>query len=544
MDIQFLGAAKMVTGSNFLITTKNEKFIIDCGLFQGNDETEALNREGFKFNPEEIDFMLLTHAHIDHSGRIPLLVKEGFTGNIFATKPTVDLCNIMLLDSAKIQETDTEWDNKKRMRAGKPLNEPLYTTKDAENSLNNFRECYYDEIILVNDNVKFRFSDAGHILGSAIIELWITEDEKTTKLVFSGDLGMPNKPILNNPTYIKDADYLIVESTYGNTVHENRENIIQNLIKIIDETSAKGGTVIIPAFAVGRTQEIIYELNEYYEYNEDIEYHQRVPIYVDSPMSLRATEAFLNNTYFFNDKAKNLIFKGDNVFEFDNLKYISSVDESIALNKVKFPRVIISSSGMANAGRVRHHLKHNLWDENSAVVFVGYQAKGTLGRILLDGKDSVKILGEEIAVKASIYNLDGFSGHADEPMLLDWVNSFTTKPKKVFIVHGENDEQKEFYKTLTNNLKLNCEIPELYSKYELKPNEEKVYDEISKEEMEFNLYLEIEHIIERMKQLKEQDLSINFKDVDLKKYSEVKRNLNEIKDNLMDLTRYVENKKK
>lgn len=514
MDIQFLGAAKMVTGSNFLITTKNEKFIIDCGLFQGNDEVEALNREEFKFNPKEIDFMLLTHAHIDHSGRIPLLVKEGFTGKIFATKPTVDLCEIMLLDSAKIQETDTEWDNKKRMRAGKPLIEPLYTTKDAENSLNNFRECYYDEIILVNDNIKFRFSDAGHILGSAIIELWVTEDSKTTKIVFSGDLGMPNKPIINNPTYIKETDYLVVESTYGNTVHENRENIIQNLIKIIDETSAKGGTVIIPAFAVGRTQEIVYELNEYYEYNEDIEYHQRVPIYVDSPMSVRATEAFLDNTYFFNDEAKSLIFKGDNVFEFDNLKYISSAEESIALNKVKFPRVIISSSGMANAGRVRHHLKHNLWDENSAVVFVGYQAKGTLGRILLDGKDSVKILGEEIAVKASIYNLDGFSGHADEPMLLDWVNSFTTKPKKVFIVHGENNEQEELAKTLSKNLQLSCVIPELYSKYELKPNEEKVYNEISKEEMEFNLYLEIEDIIDKMKKLKDDELSISFKDVD------------------------------
>ena len=542
MNIQFFGAAKMVTGSNYLITTKKYKFIVDCGLFQGNEETENLNKKPFQFNPEEIDFAILTHAHIDHSGRIPLLVKNGFRRKIYATKPTVDLCKIMLLDSAKIQESDIEWDNRKRQRAGRPLIEPLYTYKDAENSLNYFSESYYDEIIEINEDITIRFSDAGHILGSAIVEIWIKEDERTSKIVFSGDLGMPNKPILNNPSFIEEADYLVVESTYGNSVHENYKNIIGELIKIIDDVSLRGGTVIIPAFAVGRTQEIIYELNNYYENNE-LEYHRRIPIYVDSPMALRATEAFLKNTYFFNDKAKKQILKGDNIFNFENLHYISSTDESIALNKVRFPRVIISSSGMANAGRVRHHLKHNLWDENSAVVFVGYQAKGTLGRILLDGKKMVKILGEEIAVKADICNLDGFSGHADEPMLLEWIDNFKRKPKKVFIVHGENNEQEEFAKTLKNNLDLNCVIPSMNSKYELIPEKDRYFEKKSKEEMEFDLHVDIEETIEKLKKLKENELSINFENIDMKKYSEVKRSLNEIKNNMMELAGYMENNK-
>lgn len=543
MNIQFLGAAKMVTGSNYLITTKNEKFIVDCGLFQGSREVEALNNEEFKYNPEEIDFMILTHAHIDHSGRIPLLVQRGFSNKIYTTKPTVDLCEIMLLDSAKIQEADVEWENKKRIRAGKELLKPLYTSHDAERSLNHFIPCYYEEIIEINKNIKIRFSDAGHILGSAIVEVWINEDNKTTKIVFSGDLGMPNKPIIKNPSYIEDADYLIVESTYGNAVHKVQNRVIDELIEIIDETTLKGGTVIIPAFAVGRSQEIIYELNNYYENNDEIPYYKKVPIYIDSPMGIRATEAFLKNTYFFNDEAKELIFNGDNVFEFDNLKYIGSVEESISLNKVKFPRVIISSSGMATAGRVRHHLKHNLWDENSAVVFVGYQAQGTLGRILLDGKKNVKILGEEIAVKAKICNLDGFSGHADKPMLLKWINAFKNKPRKVFVVHGEGSNQEKFANILVDELNLNVSIPEMYSEYELTVTGDRKYDDLSNEEMQFNLYLELENIIEQLKKLQKKETSVNFQNVDMKEYSDVKRNFNEIKNNMMDLAKYIDNKK-
>ena len=543
MDIQFLGAAKIVTGSNYLITTKNEKFIVDCGLFQGNREIESLNKEDFAYDPKEIDFMILTHAHIDHSGRIPLLVQKGFSNSIYATMPTVDLCEIMLLDSAKIQEADIEWENRKRQRAGRELLKPLYSTQDAEHSLNYFRPCYYDEIISVSRNIKIRFSDAGHILGSAIVEVWVTEDNKTTKIVFSGDLGMPDKPIIKSPSFIKDTDYLIVESTYGNMSHKSHDRIIDDLIEIIDDNTLKGGTVIIPAFAVGRSQEIIYELNNYYGHNEDIPYYKRVPIYIDSPMGIKATEAFLKNSYFFNDKAKELIFDGDNIFEFDNLKYVTSVEESIALNKVKFPRVIISSSGMATAGRVRHHLKHNLWDENSAVVFVGYQAQGTLGRILLDGKKSIKLLGEEIAVKAKIYNLDGFSGHADKDMLLKWVKAFENKPKKVFVVHGEGDKQKDFAAVLESELDLNVEIPDLYSKYKLEGNGVRKYEELSKEEMEFNLYLELENIIGQLKNLQEKELSVNFDNIDTEKYTEVKRNFNEIQNNMMDLAKYIDNKK-
>ncbi|WP_100065192.1 MBL fold metallo-hydrolase RNA specificity domain-containing protein [Miniphocaeibacter massiliensis] len=544
MKIQFLGAAKMVTGSNYLITTENEKFIIDCGLFQGGSEEENLNKEPFKFEPSEIDFAILTHAHIDHSGRIPLLVKEGFTSSIYATKPTVDLCNIMLLDSAKIQESDTQWENKKRMRAGKPLIEPLYTSKDAISSLNNLKPCYYDELVVINENITVRFSDAGHILGSAIVEIWIKEKNKTTKIVFSGDLGMPNKPIINNPSYIEEADYVIVESTYGNTIHENLETNVLDLIKIINDTSMKGGTVIIPSFAVGRTQELIYELNNYYENNEEIAYHQRIPIYIDSPMAVKATEAFMENTYFFNKETKDRILSGDSVFEFENLKYVSSTEESMALNKVRFPRVIISSSGMATAGRVRHHLKHNLWDENSAVVFVGYQANGTLGRLLLDGKKEIKLLGEEIAVKASIHSLKGFSGHADEPMLLDWLSRFKEKPKMVFVVHGENDEQVQFCSTVKNNLGFNCIIPNLFDEFDIDYSGKTEYKELGKESMEENLIVEFQSLVDTIKGIQNRNLSIKFKDIDSKKYFDIKRNLNEIKDNMMDLSRYLDNEKK
>ncbi|WP_300409898.1 MBL fold metallo-hydrolase [Lagierella sp.] len=534
MKIKFLGAAREVTGSNYLIETKNEKFLVDCGMFQGKKELEELNKEDFAFNPTEIDFMILTHAHIDHSGRIPLLYKRGFNNPIFATKPTVDLCDIMLQDSAKIQESDVEWANKKRQRAGRKLLTPLYNVNDAKNVMKNFQGCYYNDIMKINDNVSVRFSDAGHILGSSVLEIWIKEDEKTTKLAFSGDLGMPNKPILKNPEFIEKADYVIVESTYGDKVHPKYEYSVQRLVEIIDKVSARGGSVIIPSFAVGRTQELIYDLNSYYDYNKDIAYHNRVPIYVDSPLGVRATEAFLKNSFFFNDKTKDLIRSGDNVFEFENLRYVSSVEESIGLNKVRFPRVIISSSGMATAGRIRHHLKHNLWDERNAVVFVGYQAEGSLGRLLLDGLKEVKILGEEIKVNAEIYDLDGFSGHADKDMLFDWMKNFKNSPK-VFIVHGEGEVQNIFKNELEEKLGLQCTIPNLGEEFELQPGETTVDMAYENVEKSFEIESEVDNLIKNLKNIKNRDFKEDLKDISNDQYSEMRRKIYNIRNEIMSI---------
>ena len=461
MEIKFLGASKVVTGSNFLIETDKYKILLDCGMFQGSKELEKLNYEKFSYNPADIDYLILSHAHIDHSGRIPKLVKEGFKGKIICTSATFDLCKIMLIDSANIQQSDVEWENRKRQRAGKKPIEPLYTVDDAEMSLRYFEPYLYDQKINLNEDIIVRFKDAGHILGSAIVELWIKEKKDFTKIVFSGDLGMPGRPIIKSPEYIDEADYIIIESTYGNRIHEDMKASTKKLVEIINTTAKNGGSVIIPSFAVGRTQEIIYELNKYYEYDKSIEEYMRIPVYVDSPMAVRATEAFQANPNCFNDETKKLILNGDNPFEFSNLFYVKSQQESMKLNQYNFPRVIISASGMCTAGRIRHHLKHNLWKANNSIVFVGYQAEGTLGRKLLDGVNNVKILGEEIKVEAEIHDLEGFSGHADQTILMKWLNNFKNKPKKIFVVHGEKESSNEFAKMVKTELGIDVIVTNL-----------------------------------------------------------------------------------
>ncbi len=537
MDIQFFGAAKMVTGSNHLIKTDKYNILIDCGMFQGSSEIERLNYEEFPYDPRDIDYLILTHAHIDHSGRIPKLVKDGFRGKIITTKPTYDLCKIMLRDSAKIQEADVEWENRKRQRAGKEPIEPLYTIEEAEVSLKFFETYLYDQRIKINDDIQLKFRDAGHMLGSAIIELWVKENGEYIKLVFSGDLGVPDRPIINDPEYIDSADYLIIESTYGNRVHEKFKESAEKLVDIINRTVVKGGTVIIPSFAVGRTQEIIYELNKHYEYNNNIEEYMKIPIYVDSPMAVLATKAFQANSSSFNEEAKKLILKGDNPFIFPNLRYVKDQKESIALNKYKFPKVIISSSGMATAGRVRHHLKHNLWDEKNSLVFVGYQAEGTLGRIILNGAKKVKILGEEIAVKAEIYDLQGFSGHADQLMLMDWIRKFKTKPQKIFIVHGEEDASEVLAQLIEKEFSIETIIPNLGDKYSIKKEtieftereliEPHALESDILEELE-DIYLQLQSLNRRKSQL------IDHKLLE-KNYDTIKNILIDLQQNLMDL---------
>lgn len=453
MKIKFCGASSGVTGSCHLLTTEHHKVLLDCGQFQGGKAQEALNYEPFPFNPAEIECVILSHAHIDHCGRLPLLVKRGFTGKIYCTDATADLLDVMLKDSGFIHEKDAEWKSKRAARAGKPPVEPLYTYNDALEALTYVEPILYDQQIQINDDMKIVFNDAGHILGSAITELWVKEDGKESKIVFSGDLGMVDRPILRDPTIIKKADYVIMETTYGNRNHPANSTSIKQLLDIVLKTTRRGGTVVIPSFAVGRTQELIYEFNKFYEeHNEYKDEMDKLMVYVDSPMATTATEVFRKNAQVFDEETKDYILRGDNPLDFKNLKFTRTTAESQALNMDRKPKVIISASGMCEAGRIRHHLKHNLWDPKSSVIFVGYQAEGTLGKLLVEGGKDIVLFGEEIHVNAEIYNLEGFSGHADQNGLFAWAAGFQQKPKQVFLVHGEEDSKKDFGKLLHDKL--------------------------------------------------------------------------------------------
>lgn len=454
MKIMFCGASSGVTGSCHLLKTEKHNLLMDCGQFQGGKAQEILNYEPFPFEPAEVEAMILSHAHIDHCGRIPLLVKRGFRGKIYCTDATADLLEVMLLDSAHIHEMDAEWQSKRNMRAGKPAVEPLYTTADAQESLKYVAPILYDQQIQINEDMKIVFNDAGHILGSAITEIWVREGEKESKVVFSGDLGVENRAILRDPTIIKKADCVIMETTYGNRVHGKTSIGISQLIEIVLKTIKRGGTVVIPSFAVGRTQELIFEFNRFYEksspdYKKELD---GVEVIVDSPMATNATEVFRKNAQVFDEETKEYIMRGDNPLDFKNLRFTRSTEESQALNMDKRPKVIISASGMCEAGRIRHHLKHNLWDARNSIVFVGYQAQGTLGRSILEGKKDVTLFGEEVHINAQIYNLEGFSGHADRNGLFSWVSGFRQKPGQIFLVHGEEDSKKDFAKLLNDEL--------------------------------------------------------------------------------------------
>lgn len=460
MKISFFGAAKTVTGSCYYIQTNSCSFLVDCGMFQGSTADEAHNQEAFPFNPAELDFVILTHSHIDHSGRIPKLYVDGFKGQIFSTKATAELCAIMLPDSGHIQEFENEWINRKRERAGLPPIKPLYTNQDAIDCIKLFTSASYNEVVKPDESIKVRFNDAGHILGSAIVELWINENGEEVKAVFSGDLGNKNMPILRDPAIIDSADYLFIESTYGNRVHMNVENKIDRFIEIITSTVKKGGNIVIPSFAVGRTQEIIYDLHKQREkYGDKLNELLEIPVYVDSPLAISATRVFRNNLDCFDEEARSYIQNGDNPLDFPGLRFTQSADESKALNDSKESMIIISASGMCDAGRIKHHLKHNLWRKESSVVFVGYQAEGSLGRRLVDGAKKVRIFGEEITVNARIEMIEGFSGHADRDGLLNWMSGFKRKPQKVFIVHGEESVMSEFAELINAKLGIETIIP-------------------------------------------------------------------------------------
>lgn len=471
MRLTFYGADKEVTGSCHCVDVNGQKFLVDCGLQQGQDEK---NENILPFHAAALDFVLVTHAHIDHSGRLPLLVKNGFRGRIYATGATCRLLSIMLMDSAHIQEVDANNENRKERRAGKELVEPLYTTEDAEKTLRYLVPCEYGEMMEPAPGVRFRFTDAGHLLGSASVELWATENNITKKIVFSGDIGNLHQPIIRDPQYMKDADYVLMESTYGNREHEKREDYIPQLAEIIDKTLGEGGNVVIPSFAVGRTQELLYFIREIKE-RKLVKSIPDFPVYVDSPLAAEATKIYSGDLHGYADEETVEVIKnGFNPISFSNLNISQSVEDSKMLNADQSPKVIISSSGMCEAGRIRHHLKHNLWRSECAILFVGYQANGTLGRLLIDGLPKVKLFGEEIVVRAHIYNFRALSAHADHTGLLRWITAFEEKPQRVLVVHGEAEACASFTEDL-NRLGYSAYAPNYEAVFDLLDN--KVLDE-------------------------------------------------------------------
>ena len=473
MKITFLGATKTVTGSNYLIEAAGKKFLVDCGMWQGKAELEEENYQEFEFDPKEIDFMLLTHAHIDHSGRIPKLYKEGYRNKIYAHKATCDLCTLMLPDSGHIQEQESEWKNRKRIRKGEEPREPLYTAEDALRCLEIFEPVKYDEIIDITPEIHARFNDAGHMLGSSIIELWVEEEGKRIKTVFTGDLGNNDIPLLNEPTMIEDTDYLIMESTYGSRLHIRNDNKAEDFLNIVAETLYNGGTVVIPSFAVGRTQEILYEIDKLKDIKKDEEFRRKyktlmkTPVYVDSPLAISATEVFKENMDLFDEETQKEISKGENPLEFPGLKFTMTAEESKALNEDPTPSIIISASGMCDVGRIKHHLKHNLWNPKSTILFVGYQAPGTLGYNIVNGAEKVKIFGEEIAVNARVEYIEGYSGHADQEGLMNFIYSFIEKPKHIFLVHGEEESEEVLKNKIEQDTKLPVTIANFGETYDL-----------------------------------------------------------------------------
>ncbi len=444
MELEFFGAAQCVTGSCHMLRIGDITILLDCGLYQGRDGEQDENHK-FAFNPEDIDLIILSHAHIDHSGRIPLMYKNGFKGQVLCTKATAQLCEVMLPDSGHIQEMEAVWENKKLKRKGLSTTQALYTSKEAQECLQLFKSYNYNEEIKPLDGLTLVFRDAGHLLGSAISELIVEEKgESKVKIVYSGDLGNINIPLINDPTFIESADYVIIESTYGDKVHDNFVDVLRELATIVKETFDRGGNVLIPSFAVGRTQEVIYALNSYF----DEKMLKNLSVYVDSPLAEKATRIFEDNGEYFDDEAKDMEKLDNNILEFQGLKFTKSPEESMKLNDLEKGIVIIATSGMCDAGRIKHHLKHGLWRRENSVVFVGYQAEGTLGRKILEGSKMVKIFGEDISVGATIYNLQGLSGHADRNGLINWIDHIKIKPKNIFLVHGDENSQKSFKELL------------------------------------------------------------------------------------------------
>ena len=456
MKITFIGATHEVSGSCYYLEAAGKKFLVDCGMEQGPDYYE--NQE-IPVKGSDLDFVLLTHAHMDHSGNLPAIYAKGFQGPVYATQATCHLCDIMLRDSAHIQMFEAEWRNRKGRRQGKPEFIPAYTMEDALGVLQNFVPCPYEKTITPAEGIRVRFVDAGHLLGSASIEVIINEDGKEKKIVFSGDIGNLNQPLIKDPVYLHDADYVVMESTYGDRSHGDRPDYVGLLSEVIQRTFDRGGSVIIPSFAVGRTQEMLYFIRQIKEEGR-VHGHDNFKVYVDSPLANEATTIFNEHIYdCFDEEAMALVNKGINPLMFPGLKTSITSDDSKAINFDEDCKVIISASGMCDAGRIKHHLKHNLWNPNNTILFVGYQAIGTLGRSLLEGATEVKLFGETVYVGAEICQMPGISGHADVNGLMTWIKSFSQKPAKVFVTHGDDEVTEIFARRLEEELGLDAMAP-------------------------------------------------------------------------------------
>jgi metallo-beta-lactamase family protein len=463
--ITCLGAAESVTGSCFLVEGAKKKFLVDCGLFQGGKTTEERNWKDWDFDPAGIDALFLTHAHIDHSGRIPKLVRDGFRGEIITSPPTAELCRIMLLDSAHVQEMEAEWQSKRRARRGRKGVEPLYTMADAEESLKYFRPVERDQVIRLDATVGARLRTAGHILGASILELFLRDGDGEIKVVFSGDLGRRNQLIVKDPFEITDADYLFIESTYGNRLHRNLEDSKKEFLEAIRYAVSNGEKVIIPVFAVERTQEILYVLGEFYRQGEIPE----IPVYLDSPLAIKATEIFRNNKRHYDEEATAIVRQGFDPFSMPTLHPTPTTAESMAINEKKGSAIVLSANGMCTAGRIKHHLKHNLWRPGASVVIVGFQAQGTTGRKIVEGEKKVKIFGEFISVRAKVFTIGGFSAHADQEELLHWLEAFSPSMPQVFVVHGELTASEAFARAARERFSMDVRIPVFRETLELAP---------------------------------------------------------------------------
>ncbi|NLL72387.1 MAG: MBL fold metallo-hydrolase [Clostridiales bacterium] len=468
MQLTFLGATHEVTGSCFYLQACGKNILIDCGMEQGVDSFE--NQE-IPIPAADVDAVLLTHAHIDHSGKLPMLYSNGFRGEIHATGATNALCDIMLRDSAHIQIQEAEWRNRKGRRSGEKAYVPIFDMEDALATIRMFRSHDYNEKFKLYDGIEVRFTDVGHLLGSASIEVWVTEEGVSKKIVFSGDIGNLNQPLIKNPQYIKEADYVVMESTYGDRNHETPPDYLSELTPIIQETLDRGGNLVIPSFAVGRTQVLLYFIRKIKE-DRLIKGHDNFKVYIDSPMAIEATNIFEKNIEgYFDDEAMALIRAGINPISFPGLTTAITADESKAINFNDEPKIIISASGMCDAGRIRHHLKHNLWREDSTILFVGHQSEGSLGKRILDGASEIKLFSETIAVKANIRRLGGVSGHADRDGLLKWLGSYEKKPERVFVVHGDHEVCKMFTQYLGDELSYNAYAPYSGTVVDLATNE-------------------------------------------------------------------------
>lgn len=465
--VSCLGGVGTVTGSSYLIEdSQDKKVLVDCGLFQGGKQIENRNWQDWGFDPQKISALFLTHAHIDHSGRIPKLVRDGFQGKIITSPPTSELCEVMLMDSAHIQEMEAIWQTRKNKRLSLKEVTPLYTMEDAEASLKLFQPVERDQIIEIEPGIKARLRNAGHILGSSILELWVEQDGGDTKIVFSGDLGKRHQLIVKDPHEIFDADYVFLESTYGNRRHRSFDESKAELLEAIEHAVSNSEKVLIPAFAVERTQEILYVLGEFHRNGKLPD----IPVYLDSPLAIRATKIFRKNKKYYDEEALEIVDQGHDPFDMPNLRFTETTKESMEINEQTGPAIIIAGNGMCTAGRIKHHLKHNLWREGASMVIIGFQAKGTTGRKIVDGAKRIKIFRENVAVRAKVFTIGGFSAHADQGDLLEWVANFESNPS-IFLVHGEPTASNALGQKIREQFNFKVHVPKWKDRLVLKARE-------------------------------------------------------------------------